>query len=129
MGKRLLLFISLFVLYVQAFVGQEVYKTNRNYNGSTIYSAGIKTDIFKYYAANQEYDSWCWAACVQMVLNYQGLYVEQKDLVKRAFGTVTNRGGTGYDIVKAANGWRVKEKTIVAQMGGKSQQGKRILIC
>jgi hypothetical protein len=116
------LFALLLLLFSVRLFGQGVvYETDEHYNGNRLYCAGVKTDIFKFYAASQEYDCWCWAACVQMVLNYQGVYVEQKDLVKKAFGIVTNKGGTGYDIVKAANGWYVKGKTIAAQMGGKSQ--------
>jgi len=119
--KKLIIIILLF-FSVQWLFGQgEIYKIKGEYyRGNQVYCAGVKTDIFKYSAASQENDNWCWAACVQMVLHYQGVYVSQRDLVRKAFGTTENRPANGAAIVRAANGWRVDGKTIVAGMGNKS---------
>ncbi len=37
-------------------------------------------------AGRQHRSNWCWAACIQMVLNYHGLPVPQEALVARMFG-------------------------------------------
>jgi len=114
--------IYYFLLSSFTLFGQVVYDTETNdHYGNRIYCAGVKTDVFEYSKAIQETDCWCWAACVQMVLHYQGMYVEQSDLVKKAFGVVRNDGGTGWDIVRASNGWYKDGKRIVSRMGGKSQ--------
>ena len=52
--------------------------------------AGVPTEEFVHFAApegagRQKMENWCWAACIQMVLNYHGLYVDQKDVVARVF--------------------------------------------
>jgi len=69
------------------------------------YCAAIKTSVFKFYQAEQEYDNWCWAACIKMVLNYQGITIEQCDIVAKAFGQCINRPASCDIMVEAANGW------------------------
>ncbi|MBF4473054.1 C39 family peptidase [Flavobacterium sp. HJJ] len=78
------------------------------------YCAAIKSDIFQYYAARQEYDNWCWAACIQMVLNYQGIKVSQDNIVIKAFGQLVNRGADCYVMTNAANGWNYNGTTLEA---------------
>lgn len=114
--------ICYFLLSSCSLFGQVVYDTEMDdVFGNRIYCAGVQTNVFEYFKASQEYDCWCWAACVQMVLHYQGIYVEQRELVYKAFNTVVNHGGTGWDIVRAANGWYKNGKRIVSKMGPKSQ--------
>ncbi|WGF93340.1 hypothetical protein [Aequorivita marisscotiae] len=50
------------------------------------YAAAVKSDRFNYHVARQESQNWCWAACIQMVLDYQGLEVGQCEIVNNAFG-------------------------------------------
>ncbi len=73
----------------QTFRGGEIFRIG----DSDIYWAAVKTAYFKDYVARQEEDCWCWAACVQMVLNYQGVDVDQETLVLRAKGMRINEGG------------------------------------
>jgi hypothetical protein len=89
--------------------------------GNKIYAVGVFKDVFEYHKATQEGENWCWAACVQMVLHYQGLRIEQRDLVRRALGNVVDRPGDSEDIATAAHGWRVNGKTIVAKIGSISE--------
>lgn len=49
--------------------------------------------------------NWCWAACIQMVLNYHGLYVDQGQIVDRIFGVRVDRPATGEQILAALTGW------------------------
>ena len=66
----------------QTFRGGEIFRIN----DSDVYWAAVKTSYFREFVARQEKDCWCWAACVQMVLNYQGINVDQEDVVRRAKG-------------------------------------------
>lgn len=77
---------------------------------SGYYVAGIKSDEFVHYAApesagKQRMGNWCWAACIQMVLNYHGLYVDQQDIVTRIFGSAVDRPASGDQIMAALTGW------------------------
>lgn len=72
--------------------------------------AGVPTDEFVHFAApegagRQKMENWCWAACIQMVLNYHGLYVDQKDVVSRVFGGAVDRPANGDQIMQALSGW------------------------
>lgn len=53
----------------------------------------------------QEKDNWCWAACIQMILLYNGQYVSQNDIVTMAFGNSFNRTASGNQIELAFDGW------------------------
>ncbi len=97
----------------QTFRGGEIFRIG----DSDIYWAAVKTAYFKDYVARQEEDCWCWAACVQMVLNYQGVDVDQETLVLRAKGMRINEGGgTAYDIQRAADGWDIGSHTIASEV-------------
>jgi Papain-like cysteine protease AvrRpt2 len=72
--------------------------------------AGVPSQEFVHFAApesagKQRMQNWCWAACIQMVLNYHGLYVDQKDIVSRVFGATVDRPANGDQIMKALTGW------------------------
>ncbi|MFA5505063.1 MAG: papain-like cysteine protease family protein [Vulcanimicrobiota bacterium] len=72
--------------------------------------AGVKSDEFVHFAApesagRQRMQNWCWAACIQMVLNYHGLYVDQKDIVSRIYGAAVDRPASGDQIMAALTGW------------------------
>lgn len=80
--------------------------------GPGYYAAGIPTEEFEYYAApytagRQRQQNWCWAACIQMVLNYHGINVTQEDIVTRVFGSLVDRPGQPEDIMTALTGWGV----------------------
>ena len=96
----------------QTFRGGEIFRIN----DSDVYWAAVKTSYFREFVARQEEDCWCWAACVQMVLNYQGVNVDQEDVVRRAKGMRINEGGTAYDIQRAADGWNTGSHVIAARV-------------
>ena len=56
---------------------------------------------------HQYKDNWCWAACVQMVLEYYGLSVTQSRIVERAYGDDYDFTANKNDIIGALNGWNV----------------------
>lgn len=59
-------------------------------------------------------DNWCWAACVQMVLDYYGLPVSQSRIVERAYGDDYDFTANKHDIISALNGWYVGGYTVRA---------------
>lgn len=95
-------------------ISAQVYRGGTIYQiqGSGLYWAAVKTDYFREFVAQQRQDNWCWAACAQMVLNYQGVDVTQEDVVRRVFGAEYNRPGTADDIAKGTNGWHFKNHRI-----------------
>lgn len=80
-----------------------------------LYWAAIETTYFKTYVARQRSQNWCWAACTQMVLNYQGVNVSQEQIVERVFGSRVDRPGSAQNIVQGASGWYVDGRTIGAK--------------
>lgn len=80
-----------------------------------LYWAAIETSYFKAHVARQRSENWCWAACTQMVLNYQGVSVSQEQIVERVFGSCVDRPGTAQNIVQGASGWYVDGRTIGAR--------------
>lgn len=80
-----------------------------------LYWAAIKTSYFKSYVARQRSQNWCWAACTQMVLNYQGVNASQEQIVERVFGSLIDRPGSAQNIVQGASGWYVDGRTIEAK--------------
>lgn len=84
-------------------------------NNDGLYWAAIETSFFKPYVASQRSNNWCWAACTQMVLNYQGVDVSQEEIVERVFGFQVDRPGNAQDIVRGAKGWYVNGYTIDAK--------------
>ncbi|MDH5398485.1 MAG: hypothetical protein OEX02_10080 [Cyclobacteriaceae bacterium] len=76
------------------------------------FMAGVPTAEFEYMRATsvnkgaQIQSNWCWAACVQMTLNYHGLYVTQMDVVTRIFGSpYVNRPAGQRELLTALSGW------------------------
>jgi hypothetical protein len=79
--------------------------------GPGIWAAGIPSNEFEFFAApqtegHQRQSNWCWAAAVQMVLNYRGVPVTQEQVVQRIFGgNVPNLPGQPNQILTALSGW------------------------
>lgn len=71
--------------------------------------AGIKSKTFRDLSqfGKQRSQHWCWAACVQMVLNYYGVLTTQEEVVNRCFGKLIDKGATPNVMFKALNGWRI----------------------
>ncbi len=76
------------------------------------FTCGVPTSEFEYMRANsvnqgtQVQSNWCWAACVQMVLNYHGLEVSQRDVVTRIYGSPeVNEPAGEQQILAALSGW------------------------
>jgi hypothetical protein len=85
--------------------GQSIRRLGANY-----FTAGIPSQEFEYFSAaqhagRQRQTNWCWAACVQMVLNYHGLYVTQEQVVQKIYGNLIDQPAGHQQIMYALSGW------------------------
>lgn len=59
----------------------------------------------------QRKDLWCWAATMQMVLNFHGVDVLQEDIVYRAFGDLRNQPASSTpQIADVVRGWTFSDR-------------------
>lgn len=89
---------------LQLFSADELARWN-GYDGDYQYAdlTGFET-----VAASQEDPEWCWAAAVQMVLAFNDVEVEQREIVRAVFGETTGQGstaGTTGRILRALTGF------------------------
>lgn len=73
---------------------------------------GIPRNEFEFYAAAQQNSQWCWAASIQMVLNYYRVSINQKQIVARTYGVdpygrLPNWSGSFQAITANLNNWSV----------------------
>ena len=99
--KRILLWL---------FLGLATVWAEREQIGPREFVAGVPSQQFVHFAApegqgRQRMENWCWAACIQMVLNYHGLYVSQEQIVQRVFGGMVDAPGSPQQILMGLQGW------------------------
>lgn len=78
--------------------------------GDNLFMAGVPTTQFEYFAApqgqgRQRSANWCWAACIQMVLNYHGLRVTQEQIVTKIYGGLIDAPADPARVITALSGW------------------------
>lgn len=78
-------------------------------NGGRPQVVGVHRDRIEYVAAQQLRSNWCWAASLQMLLNYYDVDVDQVGLVARTKGSfpngsLPNAGGSERDVMARLNG-------------------------
>jgi len=73
--------------------------------GQNYFVAGPPSSEIQYYVAAQRCENWCWAACIQMVLNYHGLFVTQEQIVQKIYGGLPCLTGDATQILNALSGW------------------------
>ena len=95
------------ILYSSNCFAQSCLQLGQNY-----FSCGVPTQEFEFMrvqsvnGGEQIQSNWCWAACVQMVLNYHGLYVTQLNAVTRIYGSpYVNQPANEQQILRALSGW------------------------
>lgn len=116
----LLLAISSFLISAQEhYVKGTIYQIDSSNN----FAAAIKSYDFSNYHVDQESTNWCWAACIEMVLKYQGLEnISQCDIVYKTYGNCDDHTGNCSQIINAADGWlyageKVKAKSFYGVSG------------
>lgn len=72
------------------------------------YLAGLPTHTLQGVVARQHNSQWCWAACIQMVLNYHDVPVSQEQVVQRIYGRQVNAPAPLGHILSALRGWAVE---------------------
>lgn len=77
-------------------------------------SVACVNDYMEYCHHRQYKDNWCWAACVQMVLDYYGIEVTQTRIVERAYSDDYDFTANKNDIIGALNGWRISGYSVCA---------------
>ena len=110
---KTLLFPTIFLFFFTQARGQgEIYQIGDNND----FCAGDLFGTVEGYKARQFSDNWCWAACIQMVLKKQGLFVDQCDIVINGFeqDECNDRPADCYVIKKAASGWDINGRSIEA---------------
>jgi hypothetical protein len=105
--KHLLIIAILLIQIVSN--SQSCFQIQPNVN---YYSCGIPTNEFDFMRATtvnqglQVQSNWCWAACIQMVLNYHGLNVSQMEVVTKIYGSpYVNQPANEPQILNALSGW------------------------
>ena len=73
---------------------------------------GIPSNTMNFYAAAQKNSNWCWAASIQMVLNYYGISITQGQIVARTYGVdpsgvLPNWTGSFPAITANLNNWNI----------------------
>lgn len=81
---------------------------------------GVPTGSFNFVAASQQQTEWCWAASIQMILNYYGVPATQAEVVSRIYGIPVNAPGSDVQITAALNamGRTVNGRIITIQSSG-----------
>lgn len=116
MKKIRLIILCLTILMSDLAFGQSIIQLGPNY-----FSAGIPSQEFEFYSAaqysgRQRQTNWCWAACVQMVLNYHGLYVTQEQVVQKIYGNLVDQPAGQQQIMNALSGWAPNYQGRVSQI-------------
>lgn len=75
-----------------------------------LFTAGIPTEQFELRAmpktwGKQRQSNWCWAAVLQMILNYHGVNVTEEMIVKHVFGDVIDTPIAVDDVVSRISNW------------------------
>ena len=70
--------------------------------GPNTYMAGVPTLQFQ--QASQKSTNWCWAASIEMVLKYHGLNVTQESMVQKIHGSLVDKIGDPWQILRALTG-------------------------
>lgn len=105
-----------FLLLITNFVAAGNYSICQNQTNKKYFTCGIPISKLEYVSATimngdpQIQSNWCWGACIQMVLNYHGLHLEQKDIVKRIYGVpYSNKPANDVQILAALEGWQSEQ--------------------
>jgi hypothetical protein len=85
---------------------------NQQIFGQQLIYVGIPRDQFNFFSSAQRNSNWCWAASLQMIFNYYGIYINQDQIVARSYGTdelgnLPNWPGSFQVITANLNNWSI----------------------
>ncbi len=116
--KSNLLIRIIFVILFKCIVAFSYGQANVQQIGPNYFVAGVNTEQFNYVAANsrQRANNWCWAACIQMVLNYHGLYITQEDIVRQCYGGLYDAPGGYEQFAVGLNRWAYNNRGSISKV-------------
>ncbi len=83
------------------------------------YESGIPSMNLELFKPIQHCSEWCWAACIQSLLNYQGIAITQEDLVKKVYGSLICAPANENQIINAVNGLGFSYNGVPQNISGK----------
>ncbi len=102
-------------------------QAERSAAGPGVFDVGVRTAEFEFRAAppqhrghKQRMQNWCWAACIQMILNYHGVAATQEQIVGRTFGALADAPGQPHQILGNLNGWGLRVDGLPLQVSANS---------
>jgi len=89
--------------------------------------AGIRSEDFRPFYRAQREQAWCWAACIEMVLDHAGVNVNQSAIVTQVYGTdwngkPPNAPGSCQQLSRLLNQWGLDDdgdQFVVYSRGGR----------
>lgn len=111
MKKIQFLVIWLLIFFSHFSYGQNIQQVRPNY-----FVAGILSQEMELFSSLQRSQNWCWAACVQTVLNFHGLYVTQEQVVLKIYGTLVDQPAGQQQIMNALSGWAPNSQGRISQI-------------
>lgn len=80
-----------------------------------VFISGVPTSTFLLRSdpdmdGRQRQSQWCWAATIQMVVNFHGVDLEQEDIVLRAYGYLRDRPATQAEITSVIHDWQLIDR-------------------
>ena len=97
-----------FVVIVAVFLGCSSFASAQQY-------VGIPREAMEYVTSDQHNSQWCWAASIQMILNYYKVDIAQEQIVARTFGLdpygrLPDWGGDFKAITANLNNWNIDNR-------------------
>jgi len=86
-------------------------------------TVGIPTAQFNFVSATQLHTDWCWAASVQMVLNWYNVPVRQTDVVKRIYGRLVDAAASEDEIAVALSGTAYDRRDHIVHLASVRRRG------
>ncbi len=123
-------FIYLLIIYVVLFSYTVCYSQKKD----SIYHAGLNSNelflkAMPKHRITQKSSNLCWAACVQLVLQYQGIKINQKKIVNQVLGVYQNLTVRTSFLVEKINNWHItiSKKTFLIAATSKKLNKKNII--
>lgn len=96
------------VFLLSAVVAISIPATARQY-------VGVPREAMEYVTSDQHNSQWCWAASIQMILNYYGVDIAQEQIVARTYGVdpygqLPDWGGDFRAITANLNNWNIDNR-------------------
>ena len=111
MKKIQFLVIWLLIFFSHFSFGQNIQQVRPNY-----FVAGTLSQEMELFSSLQRSQNWSWAACVQTVLNFHGLYVTQEQVVLKIYGTLVDQPAGQQQIMNALSGWAPNSQGRISQI-------------